>query len=110
MFPRDFTRFIKKSTAEQIGIWITTSRRAIHNSVTKWKEHKASGIQSVVGWLTIDNPNNTKFFSALRRSQRKRMMEIKDGRQKERRRRLRLANHPSRQQSLNGYFTLSRSA
>ena len=48
LFPRDLTRFINKSTAEQIGTWITTSRRAIRNSVTKWKEHKASGIQTVV--------------------------------------------------------------
>ena len=108
MFPRNLTQFINKSPSEQLGNWITTSRRAIHNSVTKWKEHKESGIQTVVGWLTIDNPGNTKFFESLRRSQRKRMeAKMKDGRQKERRRRLRLAAHPSRQQSLNGYFTLS---
>ena len=111
LFPRNLTRFINKSTAAQIGNWITTSRRAIRNSVSKWKEHKASGVQTVVGWLSINNPSNTKFFEALRSSQRKRMNErLNNGRQKERRRRLRLATHPSSQQSMNGYVTLTRSA
>ena len=110
LFSGNFNRFIKNSTAQQIATWITTSRRAILNSVTKWAEHKKAGIQTVVGWLTLDNPDNTKFFSELRRGQIKQMEEQRkiDGRRRARRRHL--ATHPSRQQSMNGYVTLTRSA
>ena len=45
----------------------------ILNSVTKWADHKKAGIQTVIGWLTLNNPDNTKFFTDLRRSQQKQM-------------------------------------
>ena len=65
---------------------------------------------SVIGWLTLDNPDNTKFFTELRHSQRKQMEEQSkiDGRRRAQRRHL--TTHPSRQQSMNGYVTLTRSA
>ena len=75
LFPRRLNQFIKKSTATQIGTWITTSRRAIMNIVTKWADHRKAEVRTVVGWLTLNNPDNTKFFTELRRSQKKRMEE-----------------------------------
>ena len=54
LFPRRLNRFIQKSTATQIGTWITTSRRAIMNSVTKWAKHRKAEVRTVVGWLTLN--------------------------------------------------------
>ena len=45
------------------------------NSVTKWAKHRKAGVRTVLGWLTLDNPDNTKIFTDLRRRQRKRMEE-----------------------------------
>ena len=106
LFPSRFKAFIKESTSTQLSTWITTSRRAITNSINKWKEHKESGVRTVVGWLTTNNPSNSKNFTEFRRSQRKRM----EGKQKERRRRRQLADHSPRQVSMNGLITLTRTA
>ena len=104
LFRDDPNEFLKRSTTKQIATYITTSRRAIINSYNQWKKHTDAGVSSVIGWLTNDNPGNESVFTRLRQSFRKRML---DGRQKERRRRRRLDDHPANQQSLHGYFTLT---
>ena len=89
--------FLKRSTTKQIATYITSSKRAITNSYKQWKKHTDAGVTSVIGWLINDDPDNESVFTKLRKSFRKRML---DGRQKERRRRRRLDDHPSNQQSL----------
>ena len=74
-FPKRLNQLIKKLTAKQTGTWITTSCHTIMNSVTKWTKHRKAGLRTVFGWLTLNNPNNRKIFTDLRRSQRKRMEE-----------------------------------
>ena len=106
LFRDDPDGFIKRSTVKQIATYITSSKRAINNSCNKWKKQTDSGIRSVIGWLTANDSTNEDVFTNLRKSFRKRML---DGRQKERRRRRRLDEHPSTQQSLTGFFTLTRS-
>ena len=107
LFQDDPEEFLKRSTAKQVATYITTSKRAIINSYNKWKQHTAAGVRSVIGWLVVDDPNNEDTFIKLRKSFRKRML---DGRQKERRRRRHHKVHPSTQQSLHGYFTLTNSS
>ena len=90
----------------KIASWICTSQRAIKNSVKKWKEHKDSGVRSVIGWLTATdnqqiNDNNSDIFGNLRTSFRKRML---DRRQKEQRRRP--PSNESNQPDLSSYLTL----
>ena len=106
LFPINFKQFISSSTSEQIASWICTSQRAIKNSVKKWKEHKDSGVRSVIGWLTATdnqqtNDNNSNIFRNLRTSFRKRML---DGRQKEQRRRP--PSNESNQPDISSYLTL----
>ena len=79
------------------------------NSVTKWAEHRKAGVRTVIGWLTLNNPDNTNFFTEFRRSQRKRMEEQSKIDDRRRARRRHLTTHPTRQQSMNGYVTLTRS-
>ena len=108
LFPFNFENFISSATSKQIASCIYTSQRAIKNSVKKWKEHKDSGVRSVIGWLTVTdnqqiNDNNSNIFRNLRTSFRKRML---DGRQKERRHRP--TSNESNQSDLSFYFTLLR--
>ena len=106
LFRDDPEDFLKRSTVKQIATYITSSKRAINNSYNKWKKQTDSGVRSVIGWLSANDSTNEEVFTKLRKSFRKRML---DGRQKERRRRRRLDEHPSTQQSLTGFFTLTRS-
>ena len=106
LFRDDPEGFLKRSTVKQIATYITSSKRAINNSYNNWKKQTDSGVRSVIGWLSANDSTNEEVFTKLRKSFRKRML---DGRQKERRRRRRLDEHPSTQQSLTGFFTLTRS-
>ena len=47
------------------------------NSVTKWAKHRKAGVQTVVGWLTLENLDNTEIFTDLCRREQKQIEEQK---------------------------------
>ena len=60
--------FLKRSTTKQIATYITTSKRVITNSYIQWKNHTDTGVISVIGWLTNDDPDNEFVFTKLQQS------------------------------------------
>ena len=97
MFREDVEKFIECSSAKRIATWIKSHRKAIKNSVNKWKESSVRGTKEIINWIRGSNSHET--IDRLYRKQRKRIL---DGRQKERRRRESNESQPS----VKSYFPL----
>ena len=97
MFHEDVEKFIECSSAKRIATWIKSHRKAIKNSVHKWKESSVRGTRRIIDWMRGSNTNET-----ITRLFRKRRKRILDGRQKERRR----CESNESQPSVASYFPL----
>ena len=100
LFHNDIEEFIDQSTAQTIATFISSHKRAIANSVKKYKAASQAGAASVVQWIRGWS-NNNDVIERMNARQRKDILET-DGRKKERRRR----QTSGRQRSIVGFLSL----
>ena len=101
LFHNDIEEFIDSSTAQTIATFISSHKRAIANSVKKYKAASQVGATSVVQWIRGWS-NNNDVIERMNARQRKDILET-DGRKKERRRR---KQNSGRQRSIVGFLSL----
>ena len=101
LFHNDIEEFIDSSTAQTIATFISSHKRAIANSVKKYKAASQAGATSVVQWIRGWS-NNNDVIERMNARQRKDILET-DGRKKERRRR---KQNSGRQRSIVGFLSL----
>ena len=83
LFP-DLAILLAKDTAS-LKEYLTSHRKAIHNSVAKWAHQHKQGARSIVGWICNQSNTNSRQMQQRDEKQRKRK-RLLDGRQKEKRR------------------------
>jgi hypothetical protein len=101
LFHADIEEYLERSTAQTIGTYISSHRKAIANSVKKFADASKAGATSIVQWIRLWS-NNEEAIERMNDRQQKDMLET-DGRQKERRHK----QKPSgRQRSIVGFMSL----
>ena len=98
MFIKDVENYLEKATISTLTSYLAMTKKAILNSVKKWKKYKEAGVVSVIEWLR-NVPGNEEF---IRQAEKKARKHWEDGRKKTRRRR----EGTSGQRSIAGYFSL----
>ena len=83
LFP-DLDILLAKDTAS-LREYLSSHRKAIRNSVTKWAQQHKKGARSIVGWICNQSNGNSRQMKQREEKQRK-QKRLLDGRQKEKRR------------------------
>jgi len=95
LFP-DLETLLATDTAS-LKEYLSSHRKAIRNSVTKWAQQHEKGARSIVGWICNQSKGNARQMKQQDERQRKRK-RLLDGRQKEKRRKTK--NKPAHTNSI----------
>jgi len=99
MFINDIEQYLSSASVYTMTLYLSMTKKAILNSVKKWKKMREAGMVTIINWLRVKKENNA-FIDLAEKRARKIWM---DGRKKERRR----SNKDKRKQrSIVGYLSL----
>ena len=99
MFINDIEQYLSSASVYTMTSYLSMTKKAIMNSVKRWKKMREAGMVSIINWLRVKKENNA-FIDLAEKRARKIWM---DGRKKERRR----SNKDKRKQrSIVGYLSL----